>query len=201
MICETLQSKEFPVGSPGAEQPHVVEDTPQDCVKKSLATYAMQTSGTRKLEEASGKATPWTNLNAEAEAVLAENRAVGTVARLNAEAKMTMGHLDAEEAKDRPGAEEKAIREEVARAKEKAARNAAAEAEKVQAEVEAKAKCEADLKAKAEAASEARALSAEAEWKAGEEQEESCEEGCQGGEKCCHEGERIERQAGNASLP
>jgi hypothetical protein len=105
MICETLQSKEVPVSSPGVGQPYVVEDTPQDCVKKSLATYAVQTSGTRKLEEASGKAAAWPN--SEAEAVLAENRAVGAMARLNAKAKVTMGHLDAKEGKDRPDAEEK----------------------------------------------------------------------------------------------
>ena len=155
MICETLQSKEVPVGSPGVGQPHVVEDTSRGHLKKIVAMYAVQTSGTRKLEEASEAGKVATSHNAKAETVVAENCAVGAMARLNAEAKVAMGHLDAEESKDLPDAEGEAIRgQETARAKEKAdteARNAAASVEKVQVEVEAKCEASSEVRARAEA--------------------------------------------------
>ena len=75
------QLKEVPVGPPGAGQPHVVQETPPDCQKKSMVTSAMPTSETQKSEEASGKAAAWTN----AEALREQEEAAHTKERADAE--------------------------------------------------------------------------------------------------------------------
>ncbi|KAI9465239.1 hypothetical protein BJY52DRAFT_1183824 [Lactarius psammicola] len=154
-------SKEVPVESPGVEQPHIVEGSPQDCLKKSVATSAGQTRGPRKLEDVSPEATA----RPLAEAVFAENYVVGAMARQEAEPNAkaeTMCRLvgpEVEAAKECADAKEQArkAQEEAAHANEKAyaeARKAAAEARKAEAKTKrgarARAKVEAAAKAKAE---------------------------------------------------
>ncbi|KAI9441596.1 hypothetical protein H4582DRAFT_1933674 [Lactarius indigo] len=132
------------------EQPQVLEGSPQDNPEKSKATSAVQASGTRK----SADARPSTQVGA----ALAENRAMGTTARLDVETEAEkVRRLEAEAARERAKAEEKA-RKEAARAKEEAE----AEAKKIAAEAEARVKREAEARAKAEAAAKAK-LEAEAE--------------------------------------
>ncbi|KAH9175003.1 hypothetical protein EDB89DRAFT_1949127, partial [Lactarius sanguifluus] len=110
---ESGTSKEVPVESPGVELPGAVESTPQDCLKKNVAASAVQTGGTRKLEQ---------------RRQFAEN---------HARTRVIMCHLEAEAAKDRGDAEEKArkVQEEAVRARERAL----AEAKKAAVEAEAKA--------------------------------------------------------------
>ncbi|KAH8996884.1 hypothetical protein EDB92DRAFT_1539677 [Lactarius akahatsu] len=148
-------SKELPVESPGVELPDAVESTLQDCLKKNVATSAVQTGGTRKLEVALLKAAA----SPLAKAAFAENHSLRAMAGQEAEEKTnaeTMRRLEVEAAKECANAEEKArkVQEEAAHARERAfaeAKKAAVEARKA----EAKVKYEAESRAKVEAAANA----------------------------------------------
>ncbi|KAI9441593.1 hypothetical protein H4582DRAFT_1933657 [Lactarius indigo] len=147
--------KEVPVESPGVELSGAVESIPGDCLKKNVATSVVQTGGMRKLEVAPPKAATFPL----AKAAFAENHAVramgGQEAEENASTE-TMRLLEAEAAKERADAEERAreVQEEAIRARESAyaeAKKAAVEARKT----EAKAKYEAEFGAKVETATNA----------------------------------------------
>ncbi|KAH9006219.1 hypothetical protein EDB86DRAFT_697167 [Lactarius hatsudake] len=138
-------SKEHPVESPGVELPGAVESTPQDYLKKNVATSTVQSGGTRKLEVALPKASPMATAFAENPALRAMAQEVEEKA--NAE---TLRRLEAEAAKEHADAEEKArkVQEEAVRARERAF----AEAKKAAVEAGAKVKYEAESRAKVEAA-------------------------------------------------
>jgi len=138
-------SKEVPMESPG------VKGTSKDCLKKSVATPAVQTTGARKFEDTSRGAAEWPIARA-----VAENHAVTAMEGQEAKAK-----ADAE-ARARAGVEAKVKAYAEARARAEAAD---AEA-KARAEEEAKAKADAEVEARAYAEARARAEVAEADAKA-----------------------------------
>lgn len=142
--------------SSGVEQPHVVEDTPQGCLKKNVTMPAVP----RGVEDTLPGAAAW-----PPKTVLAENHVEGDIARLKTEAKAkaeTLGCPEPEAAKEHADSEEKARKME-----EKAVptmeqvdgeaeqrRRAAKKAKREASRAKAKAKREA-ARAEAEAKSEA----------------------------------------------